>query len=651
MSGHRSLPSTQILGRYEFVRVLHRGVVTELYEGHDRQTGRKLVAKRIRAERRVSRRTWKQIVRETEAYRKVEHPAIVPLLDVAREETKGVWLLFPYVQGESLASWLARFPRGLDIVEVLDIGIQLCDALEYLKQADLIHRDVKPSNIIVDGEGRIRLTDIGVVHVQTIVCEPRDEIRGTIAYMPVEQQMGCLMDWRADLFAFAATLFELASGRRPFEGPDLFDRKNDYPPALSDFRQDAGVLEGIICFCLDSCPEERPESWDVVKTELNNLAQKAKSSDRTRLSLQASSPSEKSAGQTSRRDEIPAYPSAQPSAPAETSELLPEVFQYAFEPADGECDQYGNPVVTRGGKRIDPATGWPYEIWLKTEVPKRLKVFVDCEAREKRGWGPFKREVVVLKERRWERIRPIYLRRMEFVLLPAGQFVMGSPPNEKGRSIDEGPTHVVRLTRPLYVSKYLVTQEAYERVTCEWPSRFKTSRNPVECVSWYDAAAFCERLSEQAQVDVRLLTEAEWEYACRAGAQTAYCFGDDVACLGEYAWYDENSKESTQPVGQKEPNAWGLYDMHGNVREWCLDGKRRYGEEEQADPIGPENTLRALRGGSWSKSATHARCAARFQASAFYQNDDVGFRICLTGEPAKRPDPIEGEWAYAEYKM
>ena len=151
-------------------------------------------------------------------------------------------------------------------------------------------------------------------------------------------------------------------------------------------------------------------------------------------------------------------------------------------------------------------------------------------------------------------------------LLPAGTFWMG----------EDLDAHKVTLTQPFYLGVYEVTQEQYERVMGKNPSNFKGPQNPVEKVSWDDAVEFCRKLSELPEEKAagriyRLPTEAEWEYACRAGTTTKYSFGDSESELGEYGWFDKNSDRKTHPVGQKQPNKWGLYDMHGNVWEWCSD--------------------------------------------------------------------------------
>jgi formylglycine-generating enzyme required for sulfatase activity len=161
---------------------------------------------------------------------------------------------------------------------------------------------------------------------------------------------------------------------------------------------------------------------------------------------------------------------------------------------------------------------------------------------------------------------------MEFVLIQAWTFQMGSnngEPNEK-------PVHMVRISRPFYLGKYEVTQAQWEAVMGNNPSQFKGDPNsPVENVSWDDVQEFIKRLkrlnTRESGVKYRLPREAEWEYAAQAGTTTAYSFGNDPSQLGEYAWYGENANGETHPVGQKKPNPWGLYDMHGNVWEWVQD--------------------------------------------------------------------------------
>ncbi len=202
-------------------------------------------------------------------------------------------------------------------------------------------------------------------------------------------------------------------------------------------------------------------------------------------------------------------------------------------------------------------------------------------------------------------------------------------------SPSEKPQHRVRITKPFYLGKYLVTQEQWQAVMGNNPSEFKGPKNPVERVSWDDCQKFLEKLN--AKIGTQrgkfvLPTEAQWEYACRAGSTTRYCFGDDESGLGEYAWYYANSEKKTHPVGEKKPNAWGLYDMHGNVQESCQDwyDDGYYAKSPTDDPTGPAmDTDHVLRGGSWRRPASDCRSASRdLDVRGYHVSDlNLGFRV------------------------
>jgi uncharacterized protein (TIGR02996 family) len=248
---------------------------------------------------------------------------------------------------------------------------------------------------------------------------------------------------------------------------------------------------------------------------------------------------------------------------------------------------------------------------------------------------------------------------LELMLIPAGRFWMGSLEGEPGRHRDEDPRHRVGISRAFYLGVYPVTQGQYQRVMGNNPSHFAasgegsalvreldTSRLPVESVSWNDAQDFCKRLSRLASEQAagrlyRLPTEAEWEYACRACTTSLFCFGDDLT--SDRANIDGNLPEGdlprgpflqrTSPVGSYPPNAFGLYDMHGNVWEWCADwfDDAWYPVSPQVDPRGPEEgTRRALRGGSWYYGARICRSAYRYRYEPDARHNDFGFRVAMT---------------------
>ncbi len=209
---------------------------------------------------------------------------------------------------------------------------------------------------------------------------------------------------------------------------------------------------------------------------------------------------------------------------------------------------------------------------------------------------------------------------------------MGSPDSDFDAVSAEKPQHQVKVNS-FAIGKYPVTQAQYEAVMGKNPSRFQNNpQNPVEKVSWNDAQAFCQKLSQITGKTYGLPTEAEWEYACRAGTTTRYYFGDNANQLGDYAWYDGNSRYKTHPVGDKKPNAWGLYDMIGNVCEWCEDNWHDNYIGVPTDGSAwiknnNDNDYRILRGGSWFSYPHSCRSAYRNYLNRRDNSSNDGFRV------------------------
>lgn len=241
---------------------------------------------------------------------------------------------------------------------------------------------------------------------------------------------------------------------------------------------------------------------------------------------------------------------------------------------------------------------------------------------------------------------------MKLVLVPKGDFAMGSRGGNPNADLDERQ-HAVRITRDYFIGAFEVTQAQFERVMGRNPSVFQgtqlpgdSGNHPVESVSWIDAVEFCRRLSElpeekAARRVYRLPTEAEWEYACRAGSPGEYAFGDQVELLDEYCWYATNSGGRTHPVGEKKPNAWGLHDMHGNAWEWVADWYEPHSGRAAIDPTGPRRgTDRVYRGGGWQYSAPYCRSANRTATRPDFEGFDflsISFRVAMDASADERP--------------
>ncbi|MHC4601188.1 MAG: formylglycine-generating enzyme family protein [Planctomycetota bacterium] len=273
---------------------------------------------------------------------------------------------------------------------------------------------------------------------------------------------------------------------------------------------------------------------------------------------------------------------------------LPEGLKGPFLLPVGGTDMHDNPVVTRNDLLADPATGLAYEIWLESL-------------------------------------------RMEFVLVPAGRYLMGSPTTEAGRSAEEEPAHTVRFAKPFYIGKYEVTQTQWQLVMGSNPSSFQGAHRPVEYVRWAEAADFADRLGRKKLADakgchVRLPSEAEWEYAARAGTGTRFSFGDHPEDLPRFAWFKANAgQDHHRPVGRKASNPWGLYDVHGNVWEWCLDEWTDDHRGAPADGRAREGRpgIHVMRGGSWDYEPHQCRSASRSRGRPDFRDDNTGFRLVL----------------------
>jgi formylglycine-generating enzyme required for sulfatase activity len=226
---------------------------------------------------------------------------------------------------------------------------------------------------------------------------------------------------------------------------------------------------------------------------------------------------------------------------------------------------------------------------------------------------------------------------IDFVHIPAGTFCMGSSPSEEGHNEDE-VEHPVKIRRPFYLSRYPVTQQQYEVIVGDSPSYFHGKTLPVEMVSWFEALLFCELLTERLGKRIRLPTEAEWEYACRAGTATPFWTGCLIATdqanfdgrVGSASTQAGLTRRATSAVDSFPANPWGLHDMHGNIWEWCADWYGPYPEREVTDPVGPEHgSIRVLRGGSWFHGAEDARSAQRDGLDPGRRHSIYGFRVAL----------------------
>ena len=303
--------------------------------------------------------------------------------------------------------------------------------------------------------------------------------------------------------------------------------------------------------------------------------------------------------------------------------------------------------VIRGGAWNQPPARArsAYRIWVETQDRRNdlgfrvMVVIPDLAGAEKPKPEPRPIQTLAQPDSKTSKTLTLDLGKgvtMKVALIPAGKFMMGSPAGERGRATNEGPQHEVTISKPFHTGIFEVTQAQYEAVMGTNPSKFKGDNRPVEKASWNDAVEFCKKVSQKTGKAVRLPTEAEWEYACRAGTKTRFCFGDDEGGLGAHAWHASNSESKTHPAGEKKPDAFGLHDMHGNVWEWCSDWYAdSYANAKGRDPEGPiSGTQRVLRGGSWDDGPRSCRSGFRNKDIPDARGSNNGFRVVVVPDRA-----------------
>jgi formylglycine-generating enzyme required for sulfatase activity len=279
----------------------------------------------------------------------------------------------------------------------------------------------------------------------------------------------------------------------------------------------------------------------------------------------------------------------------------------------------------KSGKKPDWVSAFgkdDYGLWYEFQLPNRWSE-MQAKSKNRKGTEP---QGFVTQRMRW--IKP-------------GKFMIGSDASTKGLFIGDEEQHEVTLTQGFWMADAPCTQGLWMGAGArENRSRFQGFSNPVERVSWEDCQAWLKGLGEVFPLmQPALPTEAQWEYACRAGSTSVYCFGDSEEELKKYAWYDKNSRSKTHVVGAKLPNAWGLYDVHGNVWEWCQDWYGEFTKASVTDPVGPpKGTARVIRGGSWDDSARYLRSACRSRYDPGIWLHYLGFRLlssALGAEPSE----------------
>jgi serine/threonine protein kinase len=642
------------LGPYRVLNLLGQGGMGVVFLAEDPHLRRKVALKVMRPDVARKPGAKERFVREARAAAMLEHDQIVTIFQVG--EDRGIpFLAMQLLKGMSLEDFLKNRERAepgtpLPPDLILKLGREIALGLAAAHEKGLIHRDVKPANIWLDATagGRVKLLDFGLARPaegDTRLTQV-GMLLGTPAYMAPEQVRDGPIDGRADLFGLGCVLYRLCTGRLPWKGGDTVDTlvavAREEPTPVQVLNPDLSPdLARLVMQLLAKRPEDRPGSANAVVQAVQAVERELPTPNREHV-----------------------LPVAVPE-----STTLTDAWQ-------GLTEAIGTPTrgpALRGRSRWLRRLGVLAGLSVLALAGAFLCVRIDT--------GPSKGE----KGKEPGATRPkgaqsspvsgpakslVNSIGMKLAYIPPGKFRMGSSASDiariqrepfkgydyPGYEQNEGPQHEVRIARGFYLGVYEVTQGQYEPLMGHNPSGNKESpQHPVERVLWDDAAAFCARLSElpdekQAGRLYRLPTEAEWEYACRAGTTTLFHYGDSLSSW--QANIDANRPFGTAEkgpqhgktvrVGSYEPNAWGLFDMHGNVWEWCQDGQRTYTAHAVEDPRGPETAsgARVLRGGGWRRGA--CRSAFRKERGGGYRIDDGGFRVACFPAATSSADNKKG---------
>ena len=628
------------LSHFRIMRVLGQGTMGVVFQVEDiylkRIAALKVLRRKIQDQKQVSqvdRFLW-----EARAAASLDHPNIAQVYEINQHE--GWWFIaMEFLEGSSLQHMLNQtgpMQAGRAALMIADAARGLAAAHE----AGVIHRDIKPANLMLTRRGRCKVVDFGLVKLDSAENPFQDDesILGTPFYIPPEVVQRRGASTASDVYSLGATLFMLMTGSPPFRGTDIKQVMRQHveaePPDLRSVLPGVSAsLAVLVREALSKIPERRP-SAEAFAAGLQAEVTEA-----------LSSPSTPSSGMWSPGAETPGLSRAglgSSTVQGRSSFGLPGV---------GDITPPGQVTVRRG--KSEPGRNWLRRalVWsvigvfalatigvVSITLPRLLVTRVPAGMRN--GRAAPQTEIFVNGVG------------MRLVKLPPGSFALGSPAGEPGRQSDERMVRVT-LERPFAIGATEVTQSQWAQVmgaTYTPPEgvhpnealglRFLGADLPVY-VSWYEAARFCLLLSEKEGRYYRLPTEAEWEYACRAGTTGAFGTGSALD-PGEANISDDSApmmQRRPQRVASFGPNAWGLYDMHGNLMEWCADWYGPYELGPLTDPSGPsEGQLRVLRGGSWDTPASLARSANRWANYPVLRTDYVGFRVVMDERPAPPAD-------------
>ena len=661
-----------LANRYRIIKQLGQGGMGSVWLAEDTQLDGKLFAIKMLPSILVSnKRAYAQLKSEALVAMKLVHPNIVQIR--AFEENDGnPFLVMDYIDGETLDDWLGDRVQELGVrsqesgmsvsvgrasvlasrnqesgvieADIVRLLKPIAEAIDYAHTEGVVHRDIKPANVMIRKDGRPFIMDFGIAREiqETLTRVTGKMSSGTLMYMSPEQLNGDMPKKEQDIYSFAAMVYECIKGEPPFSRGNIeYQIMNKEPEPLT--------------YGSSSVPASRvQESGSIASSVMSGLAKNPEDRPKTCLAVLGGAYDKEENGERLESDGL--------TAGVESGGGGSDSFSRGYEQNNLEIECLRKRVDAKVNKKaIDALSGFESEknelndILFKAELLLESKLWSDALSEfavyvnkasdlllrhkgiEEAKLAVAKVEALMPKHGDVKTVLLPGNIPLEMVYVAPGSFDMGSPIEETGRCDDE-LLHRVNLTRGFWLGKYPVTQRQWECVMGYNLSYFKGFDNPVEMVSWNDCQKFIAKCNQELQKEfggeVRLPTEAEWEYACRAGSRGAY---GGTGKLDDMGWYDNTFFGfglKTKEVGLKTSNAWGFYDMHGNVWEWCQDWYGAYSTGEVTNPIGPVlGDNRVLRGGSWRSINNSCRSASRTITKPCFRDFNFGFRLACSALP------------------
>jgi formylglycine-generating enzyme required for sulfatase activity/predicted Ser/Thr protein kinase len=615
---------TLLARRYEVRSALGRGGMGAVYRVWDRKLKEEIALKVFLPSLLIREKAVERFYNEAKVSRKLSHRNIIRVFDFGEDELRGIrFITMELIQGMSLREWInEKKEKGEEIPaqEALEIVEEILEGLEYAHKFT-IHRDLKPENIMLTEEGRIVIMDFGLAKILSpSKLTSTSMAMGTAYYMPPEQQLDAAkVDARADIFSMGVILYELLTGDLPV---GRFKTPTEKREALPK------ELDPLILKSLQEKPEDRYASVMELLGEIRKITEALPKQERPR-----------------KTSVLPAIAMVLIVALGALAYVFRAPLRELFVPQSSDKEPIvqktaGTPEEEAKVRALSPEDLW----WAPTAEQKAYSLRTKQRLYIENSIG------------------------MKLVLIPPGAFMMGSPASERERRSDE-TRHRVTLSKGFYLGATEVTNGQYRRFKANHDSKdykghsLNGDEQPVVYVSWNDAVAFCDWLTAEerragkigSRDSYRLPTEAEWEYACRAGTTTSrfwgdgeyeakdYCNAIDPPTKKEFGWGlgsfpEDDGFRVTAPVGSFKPNAFGLYDMIGNVWEWCREWYGPYPSGSVANPEGPgRGSSRLVRGGSWHCYPWYCRSSDRRRLVPDYRSNYYGLRVVLVRAGARTP--------------